>query len=401
MKLKIMILLLFLFMVGTVGAYTINRTSPAQYAIENGTTVLFNVTVIDDIGNSTNMTVGVYNRTSRTGVYSLGAQINISNGTLTQNYLNLTFSDEVRVWWYIGVWDQQSEFNSTWEAQTIPANGSLLNLTNGADGVTNVAAVVNESIDVTEEVQAGLANNSQVPLTGNGSVSVVAAAQVNGSVVIIEEEVTLPTNESQVDLVGNSTIGLVSGVLVFNGSENITITTSSYGLASGSVTLTNASYANNISYWNYTYYTWQAYTDYVLASGVVTTGPIATKENNRTRWNYTYLNQTTLNESRDYNITDGFVFMNSSTSRFEGDTSYWNYSYPFSQANQENSTVRIMDIDDYYNEFITIWVPIRLVPQTQGTCDTTSIGTIYIDVSDNIFRGCNGSEWRNMSEASS
>lgn len=396
MKSKSIILLLMLLVsvLSVSATFTITRNSPRAYSIENSTTVIFNTTAVDS-GGSTTMTCGVYNRSNRTGEYSLGKTYNATNNTSTDNSLNVTFDDELRVWWFISCWDQVSEFTTGLEAQTTPAINTIVNLANDANGVTGVSALVNYTQDETNEAVDGTPASTSFALNGNGSVTVVSGAEINRSTdSSVNESVTLPLNATSINLAGNGTVIEVTSAWVNRTGDNFSVLTSGeYSLSEGIVTLINASIQLNASLWNYKYLSWNAYTNYSLASGIVTSGTLY--ENNNTRWNYTHLNESIILTADNYNITGGFVYMNTST--YEGDTSMWNYSYPLTDfLGQENTSVRILDVDDYYYEFLTIWVPIRLAPQAQGTCDSTSAGTIYYDSTANVHYGCNSTTWKAM-----
>ncbi|KKK95382.1 hypothetical protein LCGC14_2673360 [marine sediment metagenome] len=404
MKFKLYSLFLFLILFSTYAfaEYTITRDTPGEYYIENSTTVLFNFSVIDT-GGSNSFNCSVYNKTNRTGAYSLGVTFNTTNNTYTNNGVNLTFTDNTRTWWYIGCYDTESEFSTTLESQTVPAIDQQFNLTFDANGVNSAVAIVNYSQDNIHEGSVGLANNSEVGLAGNATITVISASQVNTSTdSSTNESATIPANATVVaNLTGDGNMISVTSVYANISGTFDLVPSSSYSIVSGSVNWTNASYVGNDSLWIYKYYSWidlTANTHYTLnvTSGIVIIGPDGTyngtSASNNTRWNYTFLNETSLT-TINYNTTNGFVFINTST--YEGDTSYWNYSYPFnSNINQTNTTVRIFDIDDYYYEFISIFVPIRFVPQSSATCDSSTEGAIYYDTEDIKHYGCNSTDWR-------
>jgi len=356
-----------------------------------------------DTGGSNSFNCSVYNKTNRTGAYSLGVTFNTTNNTYTNNGVNLTFTDNTRTWWYIGCYDTESEFSTTLESQTVPAIDQQFNLTFDANGVNSAVAIVNYSQDNIHEGSVGLANNSEVGLAGNATITVISASQVNTSTdSSTNESATIPANATVVaNLTGDGNMISVTSVYANISGTFDLVPSSSYSIVSGSVNWTNASYVGNDSLWIYKYYSWidlTANTHYTLnvTSGIVIIGPDGTyngtSASNNTRWNYTFLNETSLT-TINYNTTNGFVFINTST--YEGDTSYWNYSYPFnSNINQTNTTVRIFDIDDYYYEFISIFVPIRFVPQSSATCDSSTEGAIYYDTEDIKHYGCNSTDWR-------
>lgn len=325
MKFKTIALLLLLLMVGSVSAFTITRNSPAQYSIQNDTTVIFNLTAVDTGGSST-ITCGVYNKTNRTGAYSLGASYNATNATATDNLINLTIADDTRVWWKASCWDQTSEFSTTLEAQTVPAINTIVNLANDANGVSAVSMLVNYTQDVVNETSTLPVNGSTFALAGNGTITAVSSVYAN----------------------------VTGGAYALQSSASYSLDT-----ATGLITLLNASIAGNTS----------------LVS-------------------YTFKNETWLTGA-NWNVTDGFVYMNTST--YAGDDSWWNYSYPLNEyVNQENTSIRVLDVDDYYSEFINVWVPIRLVPQAQGTCDSSSEGAIYYDSTNKGHYGCNVTAWNRL-----
>ena len=319
------LILLALSSLYVLGAYTITLNSPARYSIQNQTTVDFNWTVVDS-GGSTDLNCSVWTKTSRTGAYGRNITIGVTNGT--PNNISLPFADNSRVWWQVSCYDLQSEFTTTKEIVTVPADTALVTFNNGDDGV------------------------------------IVTGASVNYSDTRINESIaSIPAAGTHVDLVGNNTVVSVSEVLV-----NVT----------GAGGLFNVSLVEN--------------TDFNITNGVVymMSSDYAT---NTSLWSYTWINETPL--IANYNNSGGVVYMNTST--FQGDISWWNYTYPYdAYVNEANSTSRVLDVDDYYNEFLSIYVPLQFVGQSTATCDTTSAGSIYYDSDDNKHYGCNSTDWNSL-----
>lgn len=96
---------------------------------------------------------------------------------------------------------------------------------------------------------------------------------------------------------------------------------------------------------------------------------------------------------QDYNFSSGVLHLINAS--IVGNTTLWNYSYPYnSYVNEVNTTVRIFDVDDYYDEFIEIFMPIKLTGSIDAPiCDSTSAGGIYYDTDGFTHYGCNSSHW--------
>lgn len=313
-------LLVSLLLASIVGAtYTITVHSPSAYSIQNSTSVLYNFTAVDSGGSST-FNCSLYTKMASTDNYTINTTVNVANNT-AENF-TLVYTDDSRVWFKIGCWDQENEFTTSNEAITVPTSGSQVTFANGDDGVIVTAVAVNYTQDVVNESITIPANGTQLALGGNGTITTVTLAIENHTGVY------------------NTT--LVAGT--------------DYYLSGGIVTMNSTTYAGNTSLWTYTFK------------------------------NYTALT------ADNYNSTNGVYYMNTST--YAGDDSFWNYTYPFNSfVNEVNTTQSIFDVDDYYNEFINVWIPIRLVPQAQGTCDTSSEGTMYYDTTAKNFQGCNSTDW--------
>lgn len=217
---------------------------------------------------------------------------------------------------------------------------------------------------VSTEQETVPALNANVPLDYDTNGVIAVTAWANYTQDSVNESITTPADTGQLALAGNGSVASVTMAIVsLNATDNVTLVASTdYSLASGIVYINSSTYEGNTSYWTYVFY-----------------------------------NQTGLVLDTDYNIsTDNLVYIESST--YVGDVAYWNYSYPGNnKLSEANSSVRILDVDDYYNEYLEIFMPIKLVGSTAApTCDTTSAGAIYYDTDGFTHYGCNSTDWNAM-----
>ena len=178
----------------------------------------------------------------------------------------------------------------------------------------------------------------------------------------VNESATVASNNSVMQLNNNETVASVSLALAqLNDTDNVTMVSGTdYSIVANQVFVNSSTYEGNTSYWTYEYY-----------------------------------NSTGLTEDTDFNLTATTKMINMMVSTYEGDTSYWNYSYPGqNKINEVNTTVRIFDVDEYYDEFIAIYLPLRFIGSVASpTCDTSSAGSIYYDTDGFTHFGCNSTDW--------
>ena len=101
-------------------------------------------------------------------------------------------------------------------------------------------------------------------------------------------------------------------------------------------------------------------------------------------------------EGTDWSLVNNLLIVNSST--YEGNTSYWNYSWPgTNKVNEVNTTVKVMDIDDDYWDYLNISLPISvpsIVIEPTLALPTCVAGRIAYNTTNEHFFGCiNNTEW--------
>lgn len=340
---KFMVAIMMLIMIPTVMAvYSFNSYTPAPYSIQNGTTVTIgaNVTKSDATPTTLNFNCSIYTKMARGDNYTFNTSFWGLNDSLVTT--TIAFNDADRVWYKIGCWDKQLNTSVDMESITMPTNLSALDFTydtNGVgSGVNGLIGWVNETVDAVNESISNLILNDS---SGNNSIA----------------------------LVGNGSI------------QSVTSAIASWNLSAGNTTMV-------------------AGTDYTLSLGVVYINS-STYQGNTTYWTYTYYNNSLLVEDTDYTISGGVIYANYTARNYVGDTAKWNYSYPYDpNVNEVMTAQRIFDVDDYYDAYIALWMPLRLFRSTAvGVCDSSSEGTIFYNSTANKINLCTGSAWETVTSS--
>lgn len=214
----------------------------------------------------------------------------------------------------------------------------------------------------TGTIPASLAN---VPLTydTDGVQLTTVAGWVNWTKPELNETLgyVTPPNNSVVNVSFNATVSsIIQALATINATHNATMVAGTdYSLVGMEIYMNSSTYTTNTSYWSYEHYVATALDD-------------------------------------NWNTSNNLIYMNSST--FAGDTSYWNYSWPGdNHVNEVNTTVRVMDIDNLYWDYLNISLPISvpsIVIEPTLALPTCVAGTIAYNTTDEHFYGCiNATDW--------
>lgn len=404
-KLIILPFIAILISLSVFATYGVTQNSPGEYYIMNDTDVVFNLTCSSREGGLSDFNYTLYTRNNRTADYSINFTGNITNQSSTN--ISLTVGDGNRIWWKVGCSDAIGKSITYEELAVVPTNNSMIDFANDTNALMSVYSWVNYTQPVINYSLVIPAQNQSVDLsmdvTDNYSIATTPTVVSTVHTLITNESVTMPSNASIIQLLYNESVMVVVNVTYHDGTELVTYGSDNYTLSAKSVTLSfypGYNETGNETYWTYWYernVTLSSPTDYSIINSTVYMRSNTYKDNT-SYWNYEFYNKTTMTEGIDFNVTDGFVNMTMGNVDYSGDRSYWNYSWPgINNSNEVNSSVRIFDVDDYYYQFLTITVPIRLEGSTDApTCDATSAGSIYYDTDDFKHYGCNATGWTAM-----
>lgn len=196
----------------------------------------------------------------------------------------------------------------------------------------------------------------------------------NGSEITLVEGVDFNVTKD----VNSSTLTVNESVTSWSGSGNVTTLIHDNDVTSITEVVANNSYGGN---WT----VMTVVTDYYLGTDLRLYSNSSSFDGNVTKVTYTY--QT---------LFDNLSRVNMIGNTYLGDTSYWNYSYPCEEhLNEDNTTVRILDVDSLYDDYIPVFAPIKLAGQSGAidSCDSDHAGVMTYKTSNNSLYVCNSTDW--------